>query len=233
READGRPITGKLRIEYSPGQDTFSLPLAGNFRPYAPADPDDAQAMLTVRGRPGASKVVIPRNRWAFGRCQQDEASLEASSGDLALFDGFTAGKVYELCCTANAPIVMGLAYAVTRDVGSFLRYAARDDAGNPNPLAASATSTGIRRAYSSGTSSTGMYLREFLYRGFNEDESHRKVFDGVTILSGGAYRLFANVQFAHPNYYSRQDANRDYVSTAVPPSTFEVTTDPLRGVNA
>ena len=58
----------------------------------------------------------------------------------------------------------MGLAYAVTRDIGSYLRYETHDDAGNPNPLALSSSSTGIRRAYSSGTSSTGMYQREFLY---------------------------------------------------------------------
>ena len=95
----------------------------------------------------------------------------------------------------------MGLAYAVTRDVGSYLRYETHDGAGNPNPLALSsseeleavgvqenATSTGILRAYSSGTSSTGMYQREFLYLGFNEDEQHRQVFDAATIYSAAGH---------------------------------------------
>ena len=70
----------------------------------------------------------------------------------------------------------MGLGYAVTRDLAPFLRYSTQDDQGNPNPLVRSATEVGIRRAYGSGSSSTGMYLRDFLYLGFNEDEKHRPV---------------------------------------------------------
>jgi hypothetical protein len=116
----------------------------------------------------------------------------------------------------------------VVRDVGSFLRYEARDDAGNPNPLAVTG---GIRRAYSSGTSSTGMYQRDFLYLGFNEDEAHRKVFDGVTIYSAATHRLFANVQFAHPTFFSGQDQHHDYTSNSLPPFTFAVTTDPISGI--
>ena len=122
---------------------------------------------------------------------------------DICLFDGFRADKLYELIYPAKNPIVMGLGYAVTRDIGSFLRYQTHDDAGNPNPLALSPTNVGIRRAYSSGTSSTGDVPAGFLYLGFNEDESHRKVFDAVTIYAAGTYRLFANVEFADPNIYS------------------------------
>src|SRR4029077_19437602 len=91
-------------------------------------------------------------------------------------------------------------------------------------------TPTGIRHAYSSGTSSTGMYQREFLYLGFNEDESHRKVFDGVTILSAATHRLFANVQFAHPTFFSGQDQHHDYTSNSIAPFTLAVTTDPVTG---
>jgi hypothetical protein len=42
---------------------------------------------------------------------------------------------------------VIGLAYAVTRDIGSFLRYETHDDAGNANPLAlrSSSTASGAR----------------------------------------------------------------------------------------
>ena len=116
-------------------------------------------------------------------------------------------------------------------DVASFLRYQTQDDLGNPNPLALNTKEVVLRRAYSSGTSSTGMYQREFLYLGFNEDEAHRRVFDAATIYSAGTHRLFANVQFAHPTFYSRQDANQDYVSNAIAPFTFAVTTDPLTGL--
>ena len=99
-----------------------------------------------------------------------------------------------------------------------------------PNPLARDATTVGIRRAYGTGTSSTGMYLRDFLYLGFNEDEAHRKVFDAVRIAIPGTHRLFANVEFADPNVYSRQDQHHDFVSYSYPPLTYAVTTDPISG---
>ncbi|MYD85597.1 MAG: hypothetical protein F4Y14_05110 [Acidobacteria bacterium] len=89
----------------------------------------------------------------------------------------------------------------------------------------------GIRRAYGLGISSTGMYLRDWLYLGFNEDEAHRRVFDAVRIHIPGTHRLFANVEFADPNIYSRQDRTSDFTSQSYPPLTYAVTTDPVTGV--
>jgi hypothetical protein len=86
---------------------------------------------------------------------------------DLCYFDGFDNTKIYELIYQAKNPIVMGLGFATTRDVASFLRYETSDDAGNANPIGAS-----IARAYAAGGSQTGGYLRDYIYLGFNEDES-------------------------------------------------------------
>jgi hypothetical protein len=242
-QADGSPIVGRLRVEHLPlGDASFTRPLvfengssslvpSRTWRPYEPASTNTADASLTVRDRADAPRVSIPSDRWAFGRCQTGQASLVATTTDLCLFEGFQPDRIYELTYTAKNPLVMGLAYAVTRDVGSFLRYRTQDDEGNPNPLALSSSELGIRRAYSSGTSSTGHYQREFLYLGFNEDEAHRRVFDAATIYSAGAYRLFANTQFSHQTFYSRQDANQDYMANAVAPFTFAVTTDPVTGI--
>jgi hypothetical protein len=253
-QRDGSPIVGPLRREYQTATNIFSQTLVGQaaWRPYETADTNTAHSTLNVRERADAPKVVIPPDRWAFGKCPTGRASLVASTTDICIFDGFMAFKIYELIYPAKNPTVMGLAHAVTRDIGSFLRYQTRDDVGNPNPLVVKADrdgderggwggqegdddedgdSTGIRRAYSSGTSSTGMYQREFLYLGFNEDETHRKVFDAVTIYSAATHRLFANVQFAHPTFYSGQDQHHDYVSNSVAPLTLAVTTDPVTGV--
>jgi hypothetical protein len=231
-QPDGSPIIGPERLEFSFQQaPTFTLPLVETYRPEQAADTNTAHSTLTVRNHSDDPRVPIPSNRWAFGRCPTGEGSLVPTTTDLCLFDGFAAQRIYELIYPAKDPIVMGLAYAVTRDVGSFLRYQTHDDAGNPNPLALGSSSTGIRRAYSSGTSSTGMYQREFLYLGFNEDESHRKVFDGVTIYSAATHRLFANVQFAHPTYFSGQDQHHDYTSNSIAPFTFAVTTDQISGI--
>ena len=43
------------------------------------------------------------------------------------------------------------------------------------------------------------MYMRDWLYLGFNEDESHRQVFDAVADHDSGTHRLLANVEFADP----------------------------------
>jgi hypothetical protein len=170
----------------------------------------------------------IPSDQWAFGRCPTGDASLVATATDLCIFAGFEPDKIYEWIYPGKNPMVMGLAYAVTRDVASFLRYATKDDTGRPNPIARDASTTGIRRAYGFGSSSTGMYMRDWLYLGFNEDESHRKVFDGVRVAVAGTHRLMANVQFADPNVYSGQDQRRDFLSHSIPPLTYAVTTDPL-----
>ena len=237
-QADGSPIVAAVRIEYSdrtiPLAGTFTQTLEGspNFRSYPTADMNTAHSTLTVRAAVNGPKVPIPSDRWAFGRCPTGQASLLPSPTDICLFDGFRADRLYELIYPARNPMVMGLGYAVTRDIGSFLRYQTRDEAGTLNPLALSPTEVGIRRAYTFGSSSTGMYQRDLLYLGFNEDESHRKVFDGLWIHKPGTHRLYANVEFADPNTYSRQDDRHDFLSASYPPLSHAVTTDPISGIH-
>ena len=237
-QADGSPIVSRIRIEYpsdptAAGALIHTLPLKGNdrFVRYETADTDTAHSTLTVRDAIDGERRSVPADGWAFGTCPSGRASLAASTTDICLFDGFDPDKVYELIYPAKNPWVMGLGYAVTRDVAAFLRYETADDAGNPNPLAASAGAVGVRRAYGLGISSTGMYLRDWLYLGFNEDEAHRRVFDAVRIHIPGTHRLFANVEFADPNIYSRQDRTSDFTSQSYPPLTYAVTTDPVTGV--
>jgi hypothetical protein len=231
------PIGSLIRIEYSdrtiPQTGTFTLPLEGNanFVAWEAGDLNTANATLTVREQVDGPKVPISSDRWAFGSCPTGPDSLVISSRDICLFDGFRADRLYELIYWAINPKVMGLAYVVTRDIGSFLRYETQDSAGNPNPLRLRPDEVGIRRAYSQGASSTGMYQRDFLYLGFNEDESHRKVFDAVWTDIPGSQRLFANVEFADPNTYSRQDDRHDFLSTSYPPFTYAVRTDEISGV--
>jgi len=225
-QPDGSDITGRVRLEFSMFMQQFSTPLAPLWRGYEAADL--ATARLYERKRAGAPATEVPAEKWAFGTWDTETAALSPTLGDITLFDGFSPDRLYELIYTARAPIVMGLAYAVTRDLASFLRYSAEDSAGNPNPIAAKGLP---RLAYAYGASSTGMYLREFLYLGFNEDEAGRRLFNGVFINTGGANRLFANVEFAHPTFYSAQDVHQDSGSNAIGPATFGVSLDPLTGI--
>jgi hypothetical protein len=236
KQPGGSPIIANARVEYGEVDGVapaYTTPLSNNpgFASYETADTNTAHSTLTIRADEMAPRVPIPSDQWAFGKCPTGPASLKPSTTDLCLYGGFKVDKIYELIYPAKNPIVMGLGYAVTRDIGSFLRYATHDDAGNPNPLALGSSSVGIRRVYGSGGSSTGMYLRDWLYLGFNEDESHRKVFDAVQIVVPGTHRLFANVQFSDPDVYSREDIWHDFGSNSYPPQTFGVTTDPVSGI--
>jgi len=230
RQDDGSTIVAPLRLEFSVPTPTYSQPLAQFWKAYETADSNTAAATLVIRERAGGRAVPVAPDRWAFGTCPTGRDSFKASTTDLCLFDGFSPDRLYELVYPAKDPIVMGLAYAVTRDLGAFLRFEAKDDAGTPNPLAPSGKFVPMRLAYAYGASSTGMYLREFLYLGFNETETGRKLFDGVFINTGGANRLFANVEFSHPTFYSAQDNHQDFVSNAIGPATFGVSLDPVTG---
>jgi hypothetical protein len=237
-QPDGSPIVARVRIEYSdrtiPAGGTFTMNLEGNpaFRSYPTAVTDTSQSTLTVGDTTDSPGVPIPSKQWAFGSCPSGQASLVPTTTDICLFGGFRPDKIYHLIYPAKNPIVMGLGYAVIRDIGSFLRYQTKDAFGDPNPLDLTPTNVGIQHAYSSGISSTAMFQRDWLYLGFNADLANRKVFDGVIIDSGGSYRLFANVEFADPNTYSRQDDRHDFLSASYPPLTFAVTTDPISGIH-
>jgi len=230
RMPDGDPITGPMRYEYSDrASGTFTTNLEGTpgFLSYQAADTDADSATFTVADSEYGPKTRISPTRWAFGKCPTGEASLVPDDVDLCYFDGFDNTKIYELIYQAKNPIVMGLGFATTRDIASFLRYELRDDAGNANPVG-----PGIRRSYAAGGSQTGGYLRDYIYLGFNEDETGRKVFDGIIPWIAGTDRVFINVRFADPNTYSEQDRQHNYLQSSYPPFTYAVTTDPISGIH-
>jgi Alpha/beta hydrolase domain len=229
-QPNGGPIIGPMRYEYYDrvsGSYTTNLEGTAGFLSYEAADTNTAHATFTVRDSEYGPKTLVSPNHWAFGTCPTGQASLVPDTVDLCYFDGFDNAKIYELIYQAKNPIVMGLGFATTRDIASFLRYEARDDAGNSNPLG-----TAIARAYAAGGSQTGGYLRDYIYLGFNEDESQRQVFDGIIPWIAGTDRVFINVRFADPNAYSEQDHQHNYLQNSYPPFTYAVTTDPISGIH-
>ena len=230
RNANGSPITGPMRYEYSDraaGSFTTNLEGTAGFLTYEAADTNTAHATFSVADSEYGPKTLIAPNRWAFGSCPTGQSSLVPTNVDLCYFDSFDNTKIYELIYEAKNPIVMGLGFATTRDIASFLRNETHDDAGNPNPV-----EPGIRRAYAAGGSQTGGYLRDYIYLGFNEDEMGRKVFDGIIPWIAGTDRVFINVRFADPNTYSEQDRQHNYLQSSYPPFTYAVSTDPLSGIH-
>src|SRR5438105_2157557 len=153
---------------------------------FSAASTDKSRARLTVRDRNQDSPSVIHAAAWEF-----------VDSGAIRLLpEGtpFRTGALYQFSYRAKNPPIAGIGYAATRDLIAFLRYAERDGEGNANPLAGS-----TRVALAHGTSQSGRYLRDMLYRGFNETEDGRIVFDGMNPHIASA-RLFLNYRFAQPN---------------------------------
>ena len=183
----------------------ISQPLSSDDRviSYEAASADKSQASLTVREKSYGPRIPIPSSDWEFAVCKRDKdtgkVETKPSTKDLCLRSGFKPGHIYEFIYPAKNPLVLGLGFAVVRDLISFLRYETKDQANNPNPLASGRDNVGIQRAYAWGRSQSGRFLRDLIYHGFNEDELHRQVFDAVSPHAAGGGRLFLNYEFARP----------------------------------
>src|SRR5437879_13840333 len=101
---------------------------------------------------------------------------------------------LYQVGVTAKDPLVLGIGFAAFRDVGSFFRNAAQDDAGTLNPVA-----NGISWAITRGRSQSGNFIRGSIHLGFNQDEAGRQAYDGVWPIISGR-RLALTIRSAMPD---------------------------------
>jgi hypothetical protein len=182
---------------------------------YSAADLDPAHAKLFVRQREGDVRSAPEGLSFKF------EGTNKVSISRPAGFDG---GAIYELVYEAKEPRVMGLGFAATRDLISFLRHDAADAGGAPNVLAGR-----IDRAIAFGQSQSGRYLHDFLYLGFNSDEAGRVVFEGLMPHLAGGKKTFTNFRFSQPGRSAYQHADTLYPGADFPFS-YPVTTDALTG---
>jgi hypothetical protein len=188
---------------------------AGATLSYPAADLDPAHAKISVRQRE-ADPRVTPADL---------EAKFDGSTKiSIKRPEGFDAGAIYEFIYTARDPKVMGLGFAATRDIVSFLRNEATDAAGTANPLAGR-----IDRAIGFGASQSGRYLHDYLYLGFNADEAGRTVFDGLMPHVSGGKKTFTNYRFSQPGRSPYQHADMLYPGADFP-FTYPVITDTLTG---
>jgi len=190
---------------------------AGATLSYPAADLDPAHARISVRQREGDKRSTPAGLEVKF------ESPTKIS---IHRPEGFDAGAIYEFIYTAKDPKVMGLGFAATRDVVSFLRNETADAAGTANPLAGR-----IERAIGFGLSQSGRYLHDYLYLGFNGDEAGRIVFDGLMPHISGAKKTFTNYRFSQPGRSPYEHADMLY-SGADFPFTYPVITDVLTGKN-
>src|SRR5262245_15370277 len=201
-------VTGPAREEFI--FDDKDNPATGALS-YPAADLDPAHARLTVRQKEGDARATPAGLSFKFDGPNKISITRPA---------GFDDGAIYEFVYTARDPKVMGLGLAATRDLIAFLRR----DTGTQNVLAGR-----IDRAIAFGASQSGRYLHDFLYWGFNADESGRTVFEGLMPHLAGGKKTFTNFRFSQPGRSAYQHADTLYPGAEFP-FTYPVTKDALTG---
>ncbi len=207
---DGSTITG-------PAYEYIVTSGASFVLAYAAADPTDTVSpILTHRVHLDDPPQVIPASGWAY---------TDATGTAIKLATGnFIANDIYEFSYTAKNPKVAGLGFAAIRDFNSFLRYATSDDFGNPNPLAGDVT-----RIYTETSSQPARTLNDFRHLGFNEDESGKKVFDGLMQWVGAGDGVNMNYRWSQSGRTERNRQDHLYLEGLFPIAN-QTTFDPISG---
>lgn len=213
----GNSITGLLRDDFTPVAKTDDWPLGHisigrvGGTEYPVAAPGDPRNRMTVRDTPYGPRKAIARSEWSFAKTV--DGKLVSSDRSIHLKSGFAPGRIYELVYTVQDPVVAGLGFAAVRDFVSWLKY---------EPAAAAH----VDRAYALGISQCARFLRDFVYEGFDQDESGRMALDGVLAHVGGAGRGSFNYRFAQPSR-DAQPMSSIYYPTDIFPFTDEAERDP------
>ncbi|MDA2924738.1 hypothetical protein MYX65_08810, partial [Acidobacteria bacterium AH-259-L09] len=187
----GRPIRGLVRSDFVVTEREYHHSLADrNHVAYPVANPEARENVMTVRDGVERPRRTIPRSRWKFARLEGGKPVDDRTQ--VYLEGGFEPGKIYEVVYVSQDPPLVGLGPAAVRDTISYLKHDRAEALSIPKGA--------INRALGFGISQSGRFLRTFLYYGFNEDEAHRRAFDGVISHVAGGGRGSFNHRFAQPS---------------------------------
>jgi hypothetical protein len=184
--------------------------------PYAANSTDTTLATLTVKQHLTDAPTTIPSTGWTW-TSPTTIALLPAGTA-------FTQSAIYELVYTAKDPWVAGIGLAAIRDLASFLRTAAADTAGTPNPLAGD-----VKRMVSFGSSQPARTMNDFIWLGFNQDLNGKQVFDGVFNWVAGGDGVAINYRFEQSGMTERNRQQHLYPE-GIFPFAYATSTDPLTG---
>ncbi|MBT5319029.1 MAG: hypothetical protein HOL45_03910 [Chloroflexi bacterium] len=210
---DGSPITGRIWTQLQRGEDVSSMMLSDrDHRAYEAVDMDEPGATLTVRDMPDLPSETIPRDKWRFGRID-DNGEYVSDPGYVSLEGGFEKGRLYQVAYTTTGARVLGLGFAALRDCTSWIKHG---DSQVDNPLAGH-----IEHAFSYGISQTGRLMRTFIYDDLNQDEEGREALDGIISNVAGGMRGEFNQRFG------QNSKDRNNMMVHLFPYTDEPSTDP------
>jgi len=201
-QADGRPITKLITTEFMFTKPAYTAGVGYdgglNMRPYPAVPGRNSDAKLLRSTNALAPRELIPNAEWSFARCPDGKNPIP-SNIDVCYPAGFSPNYLYELAYVGQEPLIMGIGFAATRDIVSYLRY----ERSAANPLLtkgeAKADEDPLRWAIGFGQSQSGRYIKDLVYQGFNLDESRRPVFDGILPLISGSRLTYTNAEFAMP----------------------------------
>ena len=209
------PLTGRIMCQFQCNEPTQVFLLADRQHLPNPAvDPEEAEAMLTVRDLPNSPATPVDRDQWSFVRVE--DADLEPQHNHIYMPSGFEPGRIYQLVYTTTGSRIVGLGFAAMRDAVSFLKHAPAS-AGNP-------CADAIDYAYAMGRSQSGRFLRQYIHVGINEDEGDRPALDGIIPHVAGAMRGEFNLRFGQPS------KDVCYIIPEMFPFTDTTQTDPVTG---
>lgn len=182
---------------------------------YPAATLDRNAATLTHRVHMDDPAVAIPASGWNYN----------ATGTSISLVSGsFVTNDIYEFSYTAKDPTVAGLGFAAVRDLNSWLKYATADDLGTPNPLR-----NYLTEIYTEISSQPGRMLNDFRHLGFNEDESGRKVLDGLMQWISAGSGIGMNYRFSQSGRTERNRQDHLYAENLFPFANVP-STDPFTG---
>jgi hypothetical protein len=215
KNPDGSTITGPA-YEYIVMGNATTLTYTLN---YPASSLDKATARLTQRKRLDDVPTALAATAWEYA----DANTIRLLPAGTA----FAANDIYEFSYTAKDPTVNGLGFAAVRDWNSFLKYSSKDDSNNANPLFGH-----VNRIYTFISSQPGRLLNDFRNLGFNEDESGRKVFDGMMQWISAGDGINMNYRFSQPGRTERNRQDQLYAE-GVFPFAHQKITDHLTGKSA
>lgn len=209
----GKPIVRVVRDEFVSGTrhailDRFRLS-------YDAVSLDRGDTVVTVRESRHGAPRKLDATQWRYVDARHIVLLPEGSKPE--------PGWLYDVHYPAGGAKVLGVGYAVTRDIVSFLRH---------EPGAGALTGQPVRDCLAVGISQAGRYLRGFVAKGFNRDERGRRVFDGMLVHIAGAGRAFVDDLFAQPFRTRTQHQDCDFPEHEFPFSA-ALTTDPYSGRSA
>jgi hypothetical protein len=208
---NGETLTGPGYEYIVTGAATFTLA-------YQAASGNQADAVLTHRVHLDDVPQVVAASGWAY--TDATNTAIKLTSGN------FVNNDIYEFSYKAKNPTVNGLGLAAIRDFNAFLRHAPRDDFGASNPIYGF-----VDRIYTETSSQPGRTLNDFTHLGFNEDENHKKVFDGMMQWIAAGDGLNMNYRWSQTKRTNRNRQELLYLEGLYPFANVP-TFDPISGTS-